>query len=157
MKKGWIWPLIIVAFLLADMTAMGITVVLSNSDPSHHVIPDYYQRAVHYDATMDKERTLAELGWRLELRAVEPREGETAVTLALLDKAGQRVAGATGLVQVYHQARAAAAVRVPLKALSGGDYRVVVPIRRAGLWVFDADIEHPQGDVTIHLQRDIGL
>ena len=155
MKKGWYWPLIIVAFLLGDVVAMGITVVASTTDPSHHVIPDYYQKAVAHDKVMNAERKLLELGWSLTIARTEPTDTGVNVLLDLRDAKGQPVLGASGKASVFHQARAMRAHEVALEETGAGAYQLQVPVRKAGLWVLDVNIEHAEGSFTVRLRKDL--
>jgi len=154
-KKGWHWPAIIVAFLLGDVVAMGITVAVSSGDPSHYVIPDYYQKAVKHDEVIAQERHRLELGWNLTVARVAPTDQGVDVDFALTDRDAKAVLGAKGTVQAFHQARAAKAHALVLEDVGAGIYRAHVPVRKAGLWDLDVTIEHAEGSFTVRLQKDL--
>jgi len=155
MKKGFHWPLIIVAFLLGDMIAMGITVAVSSGDPSHYVIPDYYQKAVKHDEVIAQERHRLELGWALTVARATPTADGVDVDFELMGRDRQPVLGAKGTVEAFHQARAARAQSLPLEDVGAGIYRAHIPVRKAGLWDLDVTIEHPEGTFTMRLQKDL--
>lgn len=155
MKKGWHWPLVIVTFLLGDVVAMGITVAYSVTDSSHHVIPNYYEKAVAHDDAMEQERRRVHLGWSMQVQGIKASDSGTSVVLKITDPKGTPVAGAKGTVEAFHQARANLPFTLPLQELGDGQYHVQIPIRRTGLWVMKTTFQHPDGTFSIELKKDL--
>lgn len=138
MKKGWYWP-----FLLVGLLASGVGVNLyfmscAISDPSFAVEPDYYAKAIAWDAHQAQARDNAELGWTLEL-AVAPADsgtGRARVVASLLDRDGLPVPGLTVGLEAFHNARASQVVRSELVETAEHAYEADVAVSRPGFWEF---------------------
>ena len=89
------WIVAIVALLGGNVVAMLI-LMISASAQGAQVIPDYYERAAHYDRTLDEAATSRALGWRVE------RSGRQ---IEVRDVAGQRIANV--VITGYPRAHAA--------------------------------------------------
>lgn len=61
------WILAIVGLLAANLLAMAILIGAAQSGRSR-VIPDYYQRATHYDDAIAQAATNRALGWHVTAR-----------------------------------------------------------------------------------------
>ncbi|MCC6317896.1 MAG: FixH family protein [Gemmatimonadaceae bacterium] len=123
-------------------TVLGLTVAgnvwmmaVAGSDPAFAVEPDYYRKAVTWDAHMAQARANAALGWsaqaRLEL-AQPGAPGRIAVTLR--DRVGSMIAGASVRVEAMHNARASRRLEVALGARAPGEYSAAIDADRPGEW-----------------------
>ncbi len=138
MKKGWYWP-----FLLVGLLASGVGVNLyfmscAISDPSFAVEPDYYAKAIAWDAHQAQARDNAELGWTLELAVApaDPGTGRARVVASLLDRDGLPVPGLTVGLEAFHNARASQEVRSELVETAEQAYEADVAVSRPGFWEF---------------------
>jgi len=61
------WIVAIIGLLGGNVIAMTILIVSSGAGGGAQVIPDYYERAAHYDRTIDQEAANRALGWRIEV------------------------------------------------------------------------------------------
>jgi len=116
MKKGWYWPWIVAALLVATAAGQGILFYAATHDASMAIEPDYYRKAVAWDAQRARDSVSAALGWTAtgELRAPDSTGAEVAVRLADADGAplgGARVRVAWTLGIADHDTLAP--VRVP--------------------------------------------
>jgi nitrogen fixation protein FixH len=59
------WIVAIIALLGGNVVAMVILMVSSSAHGGAQVIPDYYERAAHYDRTIDQEAANRALGWNV--------------------------------------------------------------------------------------------
>ena len=89
------WIVAIVALLGGNVLAMLILMITASAEGAQ-VIPDYYERAAHYDRTIDEAATSRALGWRVE------RSGRQ---IEVRDAVGQRIAHV--VVTGYPRAHAA--------------------------------------------------
>jgi hypothetical protein len=132
-RKAWRWPAIVIGTLVATVLANVVVIVVAQDDGSLSVDPDYYRKAVNWDADQARARRGARLGWQLELAA--SRIGPDGVVLTPRVRAadGSPLAGATVRVTARHVAHANepfTATAVP----DGDAYVARLPLRRAGLW-----------------------
>jgi len=77
MKKGWYWPFFLVGLQASGVGANLYFMSRAISDPSFAVEPDYYAKAIAWDAHQAQARDNAELGWELKLdvAAADPGTG----------------------------------------------------------------------------------
>ncbi len=130
--SGRVWIGAVVVLLAGNALAMGALVVASGSGSTHHVVPDYYRKALAWDEEMAVDRASQALGWRAQLRA-EPAAGGTALDILLVDRDGAPVAGAAVAVSAFHRIDAGNIHRIALVDAGGGHYRAQAPLRRAGV------------------------
>lgn len=112
--------------------------VLANvlQDPHFAVEPDYYRKAIDWDARMRLRARSEKLGWQLELRTpARPRDVYArALQVALADSEGRPIAGATVFVKAFHLAHSDAVVALQMTATGPGEYQTRLPSPKAGLW-----------------------
>jgi hypothetical protein len=87
MSAGLKWILAIVGLLVGNLIAMVVLVVSANGDRVQ-VIPEYYDRAVHYDREIDQAAKNRELGWQVHTR------GDGKVVVDVRDRDGSTLVGA---------------------------------------------------------------
>jgi nitrogen fixation protein FixH len=139
MKKGWYWPLLIVALLFVGGVGPNLLLfVVANSDPSFSVEPDYYQKSLRWDERLAQERRNSELGWTLglDLRPEESPQLGVRLTAMLFDRTGAPLDGASVELEAFHNARASEIVKASLRGSGEGTYLANLPAGRAGLWEF---------------------
>jgi nitrogen fixation protein FixH len=114
-KPGTKWIAAIVGFLGANVLA---TVVLA-ATAAHggsEVIPDYYEKGVHYDDAIDRAAASKALGWRVDATLAGDE-----LTVTVRDRAGAPMTGARVTATGY--ARAAAGTRISIALTpDGGRY-----------------------------------
>ena len=69
MSAGMKWILAIVGLLTANLVAMAILIGAAHAGGSR-VLPQYYERAIHYDDAIDQAAKNRALGWRASARFV---------------------------------------------------------------------------------------
>ena len=157
MKKGWAWPLAIVGLLALCIGANGLLLVRAVGDPSFAVEPDYYAKAIAWDAHQRQARVNAELGWSVDVE-VAPAElstGRAQVTARLRDRAGRDVEGAVVTLEAFHNARAAAIVTAALEEATDHTYGAGAPIVRPGLWELRLTARRGADTFTAVIERDV--
>ena len=108
------------------------------SDPSFAVEPDYYAKAVAWDAHQAQARDNAELGWSLTLDVApaDPGTGSARVVASLIDRDGLPVRGLTVGLEAFHNARASQVVKATLAETAEHGYAADVAVSRPGFWEF---------------------
>ena len=144
MKANVRYPLMIGGLLSIPVTVVTIAIVVMSGDKGFAVEPNYYQKAVSWDAEMAQRRANLDLGWSVrwtataagspagpDLRAVRPG---TVLDAALVDRQGDPVAGAAVTVVLFHNGESGRRVEQALKPDATGSYRGGVAMERDGLW-----------------------
>lgn len=135
MKRGWQWPLLVVAALFFTVGVNVVMLFAAKADPNGTVVePDYYRKAVEWDRTMARQAASARLGWVAEAAfdAVSA-EGRT-LRVSLSDTAGSPVTGSDVVVTLIHNSAAAEHRDGHLLEAEPGVYRGTVVAPQAGRW-----------------------
>jgi nitrogen fixation protein FixH len=129
------WPLGIAAILGATIAGNVAVMRVAGDDPSFAVEPDYYRRAVAWDTTMAQARASAALGWRVTPAVAPLVAGAPAtVTLAITDRDGAPLTGATVAVEALFNARANDRHTATMAEVAPGRYAAPLPLAWAGEW-----------------------
>lgn len=134
--KERIWPTLIITVLAGNLVLGVFLVRLANSDRHFAVEPDYYRRAVEWDATQAQARANRALGWTIE-PTLGPlaATGPTPLALAVRDATGAPVDGATVTLEARQVAHASELVTAHLPADgASGRYAAAVVLPREGIW-----------------------
>jgi nitrogen fixation protein FixH len=159
MKKGWIWPLMIVAALLFTVGANVVMLSAASGDANGSVVePEYYRKAVEWDRTMARRAESERLGWRAAVAmgalAGERAEAARTVRVVLTDSTGAVVRGADVTVTMIHNLDAATPVRGALVAAADGAYASALPALRRGLWEVRVDARRGTERFHVTLRTD---
>jgi nitrogen fixation protein FixH len=155
-RKGWYWPLLVVGLLASGVGSNLYFMGRALSDPSFAVEPDYYAKAVAWDAHQEQARENAELGWSLVL-TVGPADlatGRARVVAQLADRDGRPVPGLAVGLEAFHNARAADVVRGSLTETPAHDYAGELAVLRPGLWEFRIAAERGAETFTAVVEQD---
>ena len=138
MKKGWYWPIVLVGLLASGVAANLYFMSRAPTDPSFAVEPDYYAKAVAWNAHQEQARDNAALGWTVALAVSEadPGTGRAHVVAALRDREGRPVSGLTVGLEAFHNARASQIVKAALLENADHVYAADVAVSRPGFWEF---------------------
>lgn len=122
------WVAIIVGLLVGNAAAVGVLIGLSSGETRHRVLPDYYQRAVAWDATMAAAQASADLGWRADV-AVRGRD----LMITIVDRDRRPVTDAVVELTAVPRGHVDAATTAAATAIGAGVYRAVIAGDRRGL------------------------
>lgn len=134
--RGLGWPIGIAAVLGTTVAVNFWVLRIASADPSMVVEPDYYRKALHWDDEMAQARANVALGWRLAptLAPVGP-EHRAELAVALTDRAGAPLSGATVRVEAFPIVRSADVVRATLAAAApAGAYAGTLAVATTGQW-----------------------
>lgn len=156
MKSGRHWPLLLALLLVSGVLANVYFMTRAVSDPSFAVEPDYYQKAVAWDAHQAQARENAALGWSLALTvaAADPGTGRARLVAALLDREGRRLPGLTVGLTAFHNARAAQVLTATLTETPEHAYAADVAVVRPGLWEFRLSATRGEETFTAVVDQD---
>ncbi len=154
--RGWYWPLIIIALLVAGAGANIGFMLVATGDATFAVEPNYYQKALHWDETMAQEARNAALGWSVTVAFVgAPQPGRVKLVARVNDRAGHAVRGAHVGVEAFHGARASQVLAATLSPDSTGGYAATLPLARPGLWELRLRVERGDEVFTRTLVQDL--
>jgi nitrogen fixation protein FixH len=154
MKKGWYWPWIIAALLFFTAGFQGWLIYAATHDPSMAVEPDYYRKAVAWNARMAQDSLSESLRWTTSVAlGVIARDG-ARVTLRLSDSTGVPVNGARVRVVAIHNLDGSRHIEGALEPGGDGSYTARLPLDRTGLWELRVDAIRGREHFTASLRAD---
>jgi hypothetical protein len=129
------WPWGVAGALLFTVAANVAMIFAATSDGNASVVePDYYRKAVAWDATMARRAASHRLGWRVAPR-IEVLPGDsTLLALEVMATDSARVSGARFVVELIHNRAAATPIRMELAEGEPGIYGVRLALPYPGLW-----------------------
>lgn len=159
------WGVFVVMFLTGQI-ALGVTaIVLSKSDPSVAVVPDYYNRAVHWDEERRERNRSLEMAWTVDV--IASRVDKT-LEFQILDDNQERVFPEQVDVEIYRHARASQQQQLSwklppmqhndLNSAKPASPSIVIPamIDHSGLWQVDISIRCEDGRTYVE-SREINI
>ena len=101
------WILFVVGLLVSNLLAMGY-LVLASSTSRADVIPNYYDKAAHFDREIDQATANRALGWHIDVRrgleiVVRDVRGEALRGARVLVTATPRATGKTTTLQLVER------------------------------------------------------
>ncbi len=135
-KKGTFWALLPVGLLLGMFVGWGVMLSLALDDPSFGVEPDYYEKALHFDAYEAQRRESRRLGWALDFEVEEASGKDAELSVRLLDAKRQPLDNAKVQVTAFHNARSRNVKTLVLEPRGSGRYAARLSSPRPGLWEF---------------------
>lgn len=140
-RRGAYWPWLLAAALLFTVGANVVMLFAANSDRNGSVVePDYYAKAVAWDATMAQRRASDLLGWTATATVVRSRAdaGTAAVSggvvVHLRDRDGAALSGARVTAVAIHNADAGHPLELTLHERAPGLYGAGARIAHPGRW-----------------------
>lgn len=146
-RSGRLWPIGIVAVLSIQAAWIATVIGVATGDPTHAVEPNYYEKAVRWDAAAREHQSWDRLGWSAEIstRTVvhEPGSVQAArlgggdakrLVVTLRDRGGVPIENARIEAECFHQARSGERNRWTLEAIEPGVYAGPAALTRSGLW-----------------------
>ena len=152
------WPLYLGGILMLSVTAQGVMVYFATRPNAPRVEPDYYGRALRWDADQAVRAASAHLGWRVTFDVpggVQYVAGMARpVDVSILDADGTAVSGLVGDVIAVRPADTRLNARAPLTELphAPGRYRGLLRLGAPGLWQLNVDAAK-QGLRFVHTAR----
>jgi len=120
MTPGARWVFAVVGLLVGCVLAMVVLIVAAHSDGGSRVLPQYYDKAVHYDDRIDQEARNRALAWHIDA-AIE----HGVMTVIARDGGGAPLEGAKIRIEGIERA-VAKSIAGELVATRAGEYRGTV-------------------------------
>jgi len=158
MRARIIWIGIIVGILGITLVMYGVVIVITMTDPTFSVEPDYDKKALDWDSVQHQMAMNEKLGWQITLKTESaPRRGERLVRVTVCDDEQVPIKEAVIDLVAFHNARASDIYRSQLEYKSDGVYTTIIPIRRAGLWEFRLTVNHKEQIFTEKIRKSIAI
>ena len=141
------WALVPVVLLTVVVAGLGAIVWVATNDPGFATEPDYYRKAINWDAIQAEKLRSERLGWRVNL-SYESEDTRTIVTLNVSDRQGHPLALRRATARAFHNARANNIHQLNFQHVNDGTYRAMLSRARPGLWEFRLELESSTD--TIH-------
>jgi len=130
--SAWPW---VPALLLGSLLGTQLAVLSSAlDDPAFSTEPDYYRKALDWDAQQARARESQALGWTARASTDAANAAATTVSVSITDAEGAPVSGARVGAMAFPNVRATEARELTFRELSPGLYRAELGAARAGLW-----------------------
>lgn len=132
--RAGIWPWV-PALLLGSLLGTQLGVLSSTlEDPSVSTEPDYYRKALDWDARQARLRQSQALGWAARASDGGASPGGREVQVSIVDAHGAPVSGATVRALAFPNARAGQPLELSLRESSPGVYSADLGVARPGIW-----------------------
>jgi nitrogen fixation protein FixH len=129
------WPIGIAATLLLSAGANILVMFIARGDPAFAVEPDYYQKAVTWDATMEQQRLNVSLGWQATGTLALAAPGIPGrLSVSLVGPGDTPIRDAVVTVEAMHNARASQRYGASLTPDGAGGYTAALDAHRPGEW-----------------------
>jgi nitrogen fixation protein FixH len=154
-NKARIWASVPVVLLGGLVTTVLGLVHVALSDPSFAVEDRYYTKALSWDEHLAAERRSASLGWRASVLTARAPNGETDLTVTLVDRDGRPVHGARIDGEAFAVARSRRVVRTAFVEAAPGDYRAHIVTDRGGRWEISMDARREKDRFSSTTVKDL--
>ena len=157
MRAERIWPLAVIAVLVATLGLYVFLYRVAAGPGASAVEPDYYRRAVQWDSTMALEKESGALGWQLSVQ-VGPmsRDGRAALLARFSDRSGAPLDSLVVRVEAIHNLDAGHPREAVLAAAGPGAYSARLPLGRPGQWELRLDARRGRDRYVASVRRDAG-
>jgi nitrogen fixation protein FixH len=147
-RSAWLWGSVVVAFLILQLVIGVLAFKLATGDPSVAVMPDYHERALHWDDELARRKRSDQLGWKSAFQWGDLRPQATGREFAvdMVDSAGNAVTGGEASVRFFHHARGVDVATMKLQERLPGEYVAQLPMAKLGLWDVEFSLSRGQDE-----------
>ena len=150
------WVSVIVGFLSLQVVIGIVSIVLSISDPTLAVIPNYHQAALDWDVTHRARQLADQLGWQVDYNIVPSEHaGRRSLLVTILDRAGKPLPGLNVSAKLYRHARGSVVDKFKLTTVADGNYQGDTKLTDVGLWQIELVIEGDHGIASLSREFEV--
>ena len=150
------WVSVIVGFLSLQVVIGIVSIVLSLSDPTIAVIPNYHQAALDWDVTHRARQLTDHLGWQVDYNVVPSEHaGHRSLFVTVLDRDGKPVPGLNVSAKLYHHARGSAVDKFKLTQVADGNFQADTKLTDKGLWQIELVMEGDHGIASMSREFEV--
>ena len=153
-RSAWFWPALVIGLLSGQVVLVLVMAYLAVADHSFAVEPDYYRKALRWNAEISQQQTNRRLGWVLSVEVSEQADllQQRDVRCVIADRAGKPVEGVSVEVVTFPHVRGNERQELMLTALEAGRYGATVRMPQGGLWEFRITAKRGE-DVVTHVEQ----
>jgi len=157
MKELWRqrWAFVPVVLITATVVFAFVTVRLALRDHGTAAEPDYYRKAVEWDAQRARRDAGESLRWTISPSLTRPSASTLTIEIVIADKHGVPIDGAHVSIDAIPIRAADTAVTRHATEASAGLYRTDFPVRVGGQWEFRVEVERGDARVSESFRRSI--
>ena len=115
-RAAWRWGTFVVSLLGLQVVGGMMALMLATGDESVAVVPDYHQKALHWDDEIALQTASRGLGWICAMSQIDETSTVAGLRIVLADRHAKPIELAFGELQIYRHARAANVRRVRIPA-----------------------------------------
>ncbi len=145
-RAAWRWGAFVVSLLGLQVLGGIFAIMLATGDKSVAVVPDYHQKALHWDDEMALQSESRALGWVCEVSQRDETGTSTGLRVTLTDRVGNPIELASGELQIYRHVRASDVRRVRIPAGSFNRLDLSRCFDSDGLWQIKIDVTDESGN-----------
>jgi nitrogen fixation protein FixH len=156
-KRYLLWPILISSLLGIQIISVVTMVVVATHDRSFAIEPDFYQKGLHYQQTIEQRRENARLGWSVKLDVSRPLSGSNLrnVTCRLFDRGGKPLQHAKIDLVAFAHLRASHAESGVMLPQDAGQYVATIPCADPGIWEFRLVVAQGKDTFTSVVKQEI--
>jgi len=143
-ERGLHWPVGLAVLFACSASGVLYTAFLGAGPGSRAIEPDYYERAVDWDAERARLDAADRLGWTIEpgIASRPDASGSRLVSVLLLDAQGEPILDALVEIVCFAHAHAHERITARLPGLGAGQYQTRIEgMGRAGHWELRVSVE----------------
>jgi nitrogen fixation protein FixH len=156
-KRHLFWPVLITSLIGIHIVSVVTMVVVATHDRSFAIEPDFYQKGLHYDQTIQQQRENTRLGWSVKLEVSRPLSGTNMRNVAcrLVDRDGKPLDGATVDLVAFAHVRASRRISCVLMSQDAGHYVGTMAFADPGIWEFRLAVTRGKEAFTHVVKQEI--
>ncbi|MEE2936873.1 MAG: FixH family protein [Planctomycetota bacterium] len=147
-QAAWKWGSLIVGLLGLQVAGGIFTIVLATGEESVVVVPDYYQKTLHWDEAMAAKRASNRLGWKCVMEAMPISEdrGYAGLIATLKDDRDEIIKAKQGTLRWFQHNRANSVQELMIPSGSLTMMRLEDCFDANGLWDVTIDVTDFDGN-----------
>ncbi len=154
--SGRFWMLVPVLLLGASVAGWIVMVRLAVDDPGFSLEPDYYRKAVEFDAREARRRAADDVGFRVDVESFVRDGATTRLRVRARDRAGVELTGAMLRGIGFSNARAKNVVPLSFRAESDGVFVAEFDENvHLGLWELRLEIVRGETEVERVIRAEL--
>lgn len=155
--RVWLWPMIVIGMLSAQLLVCGLTLFLALSDATFAVEPSYYAEATRWSQHAARTQNAKDLGWAVDLTVGNSlADSDTRpLAIALRDRDGTPLSAATVTCVVFHHAHGGDRATLTLRETDPGVYATMARLPWSGTWEFRLAATHAGQTLSATERREI--
>lgn len=144
-RAAWRWGTFVVGLLGLQVVGGMMALMLATGDESVAVVPDYHQKALHWDDEIALRTASRGLGWICVMSQIDEPSAAAGLRIVLADRHTKPIDLAFGELQIYRHSRAANVRRLRIPAGSFETLELSGCFDAEGRWQVSIDVTDREG------------